>query len=269
MCEDHVAGADDDCPESAGVEGAAHVGRPASLLAEAGHQDPRVGHGGAEFVELPRPGGADDGPDGPVRAARGGSRGELFHAGGHVFVDRAAVGLEILKILAAGVRGLHEDEDAGAAVRGDLHEGLDRVEAEVGVHGEGVGGPGAGEPAVGVGLGGGADVAPLAVGEHKQVFRAGVGDHLGERGHAIRPDRLEAGQLRLHDRHQRRDDVDHVAAEPREDGGEGLGVGGGRRMEGGGERFAAGVEPDAGGRAPLFDGSGEPGGKSRGGGRVG
>ena len=136
------------------MEGTADVGGPASLLAEAGHEDPGVGHGGPQFVELPGPGGADDGTDGSVGCAVGGSRGKLFDAGGDVLVDGEAVGLKVLEVLAAGVRGLHEHEDSGVAFGGQRDEGLDGIEAEVGVHGECVGTPAAGEPAFGVGFGG-------------------------------------------------------------------------------------------------------------------
>ena len=97
------------------------VGGPASLFAEARHEDPGVGHGGAESFELAGPSGADNRPDGPVAGVNrmdgvwsrscsgrtgggcGGAGGELFDASGNMFVEGGALGVEFLKVLAAGV----------------------------------------------------------------------------------------------------------------------------------------------------------------------
>ena len=77
------------------------------------------------------------------------------------------------------------------------------------------------------------------------------------------PEGLEAGELRLDDRHKRRHHVDQIAAEGGEDGGQGGGVGGGHTgsAERGGERLMPGVEPDAGGGALSADGGCQPGGE--------
>ena len=239
-----------------------HVRGPASLSSEAGHEQPGVRHRGPQLVELRGPGGAHHRAHRAVAAAGSRPHRELFHARGHMLVDRLAIAPQVLEVLAAGVRGFHEHEYARASRLGRLHEGLDRVESEVGVHGEGVGCPRAGEPAVGIGLGGGADVAPLAIGEHEELLRPRVLDHLGECRHAVGAEGLEAGELRLHDRHQRRDDVDHVAAEAGEDAGERFGFerrGRGQRRR---QRLPPRVEADAGGRAAGGDGGGEAGGKA-------
>ena len=103
MGVDHVAGADDQRPEPGRVKRPANVGGPASLAAEAGHQDPGVGHGGAEVVELLGPGSAHDCTYGAVGAAGCGAGGQGLDAGGHVLVDRLAVAGKVLEILAAGV----------------------------------------------------------------------------------------------------------------------------------------------------------------------
>ena len=241
--EDHVAGADDDRPQTSGVEGPAHVGGPSPLFAESGNEDPDVGHGGAEGVELLRPGGADDGADEAVGVPAGSVAcswrervgGEVFDAGGDMFVEGGAVGFEILEVAAAGVRGFDENKQAGVAGFGGGHEGDDRVEAEVGIDGQGVAAPGAGEPAVGVGFGGGADVAPLAVGEDQQPAGVGVVDRVGQCLHAGGAEGFEAGELGLHDRDMGGDGVDDVPAEARVDLGEGRGIIDGSGAEGWGE----------------------------------
>ena len=262
MGEDHVASAHDDRAHAVSVEGPSHIRCPTSLAAEAGHEQPGVGHGGAKIVELFGPGGADDGAHGAESSARCGADRQVLHASGDMLVRGLPVADEFLEVLAAGVRGLHEHEDPGAPALGRLHEGLDGVEAEVGVYGEGVGGPWSGEPTVGVGFGGRADVAAFAIGEHEQVFRPRVGDHVGQRDHAVGAEGLEAGELRLDDRHQRRDHVDHVAAEAGEDPGEGLRVGDRGRGQRRRERFPPRVEADAGRRAAGLDGRGDPVGEA-------
>ena len=118
---------------------------------------------------------------------------------------------------------------------GGGHEGGDRVEAEVGIDGQGVTAPGAGEPAIGVGFGGGADVAPLAVGEDEQPAGVGVVNGVGQRHHPGRAEGFEAGKLRLHDRDMGGDGVDDVPAEARVELGEGQGIVDGSGAEGRGE----------------------------------
>jgi len=147
---------------------------------------------------------------------------------------------QVLEVLASRVGCFHEHEDAGVAFDRRADEWLERVDAEIGIDGERVGLPPAGEPAVGVGFGGGADVTALAVGEDEQVFTAGVEDHLAQGRHAV-------------DRHERRDHVDHVAAEAGVDRGEVLGVGGGGGPERRRKLFDPRIEADAGGGPPGDD----------------
>jgi succinyl-CoA synthetase alpha subunit len=63
-----------------------------------------VRHGGAEGVELSRPGGSDDGADGAVGAAGGGAGGELFDAivarGKYSEADAAAMTRSIVRVVA-------------------------------------------------------------------------------------------------------------------------------------------------------------------------
>ena len=95
-----------------------------------------------------------------------------------------------------------------------------------------------------------------------------MGDDVGERRHAVGTDRLEAGELWFDDRHERRDNIDHVAAKPREDVSEGLGFVDASGAEGWRERFPSRVEADARRRAAGGDRGGESGGERGGGGWV-
>ncbi len=98
-------------------------------------------------------------------------------------------------------------------------EGLERVAAEVGVDGERVGErlPALArlEVGVGVGAGGRADVAALAVDDHEQAGVARVGDDALEGGEPVAAEHLEEGELRLDRDDVRSDRVDDAAAEAR------------------------------------------------------
>ena len=78
--------------------------------------------------------------------------------------------LEILQIARAGIGGAAEDEDALVLV---TQERLERVAPQVRVHGHGVR-PVALEGLSSVALGGVADVAPLAVEDHRDVGAGAV-----------------------------------------------------------------------------------------------
>ena len=52
-------------------------------------------------------------------------------------------------------------------------------------------------------------------------------DHFGEGCHAVGAEHFKAGELGLDDRHERRDDINHIAAKAGVDGGEVLGIEGG------------------------------------------
>ena len=124
--------------------------------------------------------------------------------------------LQVLDV-AARVRRLDEDEDPGPAAPRGGDERLDRLAAEIRVDRQRVGArlvPF--EVRVGVGAGGGADVAALSVGDHEQPGAARVDAHLVECREPGGAERLEERELRLHRDGVRRDGVDEPAAEARD-----------------------------------------------------
>ena len=132
---------------------------------------------------------------------------ELVHEPRHVLPERPSVREDqVLDVGAAFVRGLDDAEDPGAVTPARGEEGLERVASEVRVHGQRVGEGGALpvrlEVRRGVGARGRPDVGALAVGEHDQPGRAGVGADLFERADPVGAERLEERELRL-DRRRR------------------------------------------------------------------
>ena len=108
---------------------------------------------------------------------------------------------ELLDVGAAGIGGAHEHEREAAGGPARLCERLERVGSEVGVDGQRVGERRRSAPRRevrrGVGLGGRADVAALAVGDHEQPALASERAHALGRREPVVPGLLEERQLRL------------------------------------------------------------------------
>ena len=121
---------------------------------------------------------------------------------GHLVPDVSAVREnEILHLGPAGIRRLHDAEDAGTAAPACCEERLDRVAPQVRIHGQRVRKRRiAFEERRGVCAGGGTHVAALAVGDDLQAGCARIRAGLLERSDAVRAERLEERDLRL-DRH--------------------------------------------------------------------
>ncbi|CAM3086314.1 hypothetical protein DERA104750_13045 [Deinococcus radiodurans] len=156
-----------------------------------------------------------------------------------------------LQVLLVGVGGLDEHENRAAVLPRGLHEGRQRLEAEKRVDGEGVPSMSPAEPALGVGGGGGADVAALAVEQHRQAERAGGGADFFEQGETGQPERLEKGELRLDTGGVRRARFQHVERVLAQLGD--VAVLAQTRVE-------AHAQPGAAGKGALGDGLGEGGG---------
>ena len=153
---------------------------------------------------------------------------ELVHEQGDVVPDGAAVReLQVLDVGAALVGGLDDAEDPAAVPAAGAEERLERVAAEVRVDRHRVGERRSLAARLEVGgrvrARGRADVAALRVGEHDQPGRARVGADVLERAQAVRAERLEERQLRLHPDDVRRDGVHDPAAEAAARVGRGLG----------------------------------------------
>ena len=165
-------------------------------------------------------GRADDGADAREAAVADELLAELADEQRDLLPERAAVGeRQVLDVDAAGVRGLDEAEEPAAAAAAGGDERLERVAAEVRVHGQRVGDRLAAlarlEVRVGVRARGRADVAALAVDDHEQPGRARVADDPLEGGDSVGAEHLEERELRLDGDAVRRDRVDDPAAEAR------------------------------------------------------
>jgi hypothetical protein len=68
---------------------------------------------------------------------------------------------------------------------------------------------------VGIGAGGGADVAALPVGDHQEARGPGIRACFFERAHPVGAEGFEEGELQLHTDDVRRDRVHESAAEAR------------------------------------------------------
>ena len=152
--------------------------------------------------------GADDGPDRGEPALADVVLSPPVDELRDVLPERTAVGeREVLEVRAARIRGLDDGQHAEPVVR---EERLERVVAEVRVHGDRVGER---RERGRIGAGGRRHVASLSVGDHEQACLARVAADLGERGPAVRALRLEERRLRLDDDRHLRDGVDDAAAE--------------------------------------------------------
>ena len=175
----------------AGCDGGLDV---AALRAHAGHQQRQVADDGPHLPQLVGVGGTDH------EAAVADVVPLVGHSPGDVGVQRLAVDHQRLEVAAARVAGAAQHEHATVGV---AQERLDRVGAQVRVHGDDVGAV-AVERFAGVLLGGAADVAALGV-EHQQHVGMAVADvraqplELG-----LGADGGEVGDLRLERAHQRR-----------------------------------------------------------------
>lgn len=152
-----------------------------------------------------------------------------------------------MKHASAGIRGLHEHKDARRPLDRHVDKGLEAVVAEIRADGQGIRSPGALPPEVALGVGRGrrADIVPLAVEDDQQTLPSRVIDDLGQGGHSQRTELLEERRLRLDRRHERGDNVDHLAAEPAVGRRQGLQVGLGLRgRETGRQHVGPRVEPD-------------------------
>src|SRR5205823_4166499 len=130
-------------------------------------------------------------------------------------VEWLAAAVEILELPGPFVASADEDEDAGLDLASAGQERLDRVAAEVWVDRHRVGRPGGlvTECGLRIRLGRGRDVVALAVEDGEEAQATGLQQHLAQRPHPSRTARLEEGALWLHDRHQRRHDVEDAQAE--------------------------------------------------------
>ena len=93
----------------------------------------------------------------------------------------------------------------------------------------------------------------LGVEHHEQAALAGVLDDGVQGRHALGAELLEEGRLGFDDRHERGDDVDHLAGEA----AEGFGAGAGGFAEFCGKEVPARVDADHRGGAAIGDGLGE------------
>ena len=173
-----------------------------------------MGQPGPQLLNLLGVGGPGDGPGHGEAVLALGAGGDGLVELAHGLVDGAAVGeLQVLELPGTGVGGLDQYKGALVLSAGGLQEGLDGVGAHVAVEGNAVRVKGlehlalhrhAGEPALRVGGGGGADVTPLDVGDDKEALALGVADGALQQLHPPPAQVLIVGRLGLYRR-------DHVA----------------------------------------------------------
>jgi len=149
------------------------------LSAVTGDEEIGVGHESSEGAGFVGIGGSDDGSDIGESAGAEVRAADFVDHLGDVFADETTVlKFQVLQVAAAGVAGFDEDEDASAVCCCGFQKGFERVAAHVGIDGQGVGikrGGWAAEMGLGVGFGGGSDVAAFGVGDDEEAFFAGVG----------------------------------------------------------------------------------------------
>ena len=118
-------------------------------------------------------------------------------------VDRLAARLELLEVLAGGIRGPHEQKHASAPLSNSCEEGLDAIVPEVGIERQRVGDgsdrvgslP---EECLGVGRRGAADIAPFGVADHEKAPISRDLRDAAERLPADGPETLEEAGVGLH-----------------------------------------------------------------------
>ena len=184
---DDGSGGGDECAGAIGFAELHAVFGGGALSAVTGDKEKGVGVFVSEGFGIFRGGAAYDHADIAVAAVADpvgfvGDRSDLF---GEEFVEFFSVGVgEIGEDGGGGVAGSDPDEDALMLFMGEVGEGGDGVEAGEGVDGDGVGGlvfggiegGVVGEMALGVGAGGGADVAPFDVSDDQESEMGGFLD---------------------------------------------------------------------------------------------
>ena len=165
------------------VKGVPHIVRRAPLGAVAGNQEKGVLQPLAEGADIGGVGGPSDRPGHGVAVLALGSSGDALVQVAHHLIHLPVSGQDILQLPGAGVGGFHQHENAFVLGLGRLQKGLDGVGAHVAVEGDAVGIEGfillpldfrPGQPALGVGGGGGADVPPLDIRDDEQALFPGV-----------------------------------------------------------------------------------------------
>ena len=130
--------------------------------------------------------------------------------------------LQVLEFPGAGVGGLDQHKGALVLSLGGLQEGFDGIGAHVSVEGDAVGVEGlehlalhrhAGQPPLGVGGGGGADVPPLDVGDDKEALALGIADGALQQLHPPPAQILIVGRLGLYRRNHTAQGVDEPHVE--------------------------------------------------------
>ena len=177
---------------------------------------------GPQILDLLRIGGSGDGTRHGEAVLALGAGGNGLVELAHGLIDGAAVGdLQVLQFPGAGIGGLDQHKGALVLPFGGLQEGLDGIGAHIAVEGDAVGVKGlehlplngrAGQPALGIGGCGGADVAPLDVGNDKQPLLLGIADGALQHLHPLPAQVLIVGTLGLDGGHHvaQRVDQPHV-----------------------------------------------------------
>lgn len=190
-------------------------------------------------------------------------------------MQRRLRGRQVLQVGGAGVAGADQREDPGAGLGGGGDQRLQRVEAEQGIGGEGIGveaadrAPGGlrlPDQSLGVGGGGNRDVAALAVGDDEQacLARGRAGFFKGPPAGGAKA--LEAGELGLDGDAGGSRALDQAAAVVGDRGGRQLGgrrIGVARARPLPSQLGRVGVEAETDLTATLFNERREPIGKAR------
>ena len=187
-----------------------------ALGAVARHQEEHARQELADALVHLRIGGSDHRTE--RRPARLGAAHALRDTGqrlGDPLVERLPAETAILKISRARVAGLDQDEDARTGFPGRVHEGLQCIEPQVGVRGDGIHRQHrlAAEIGLRVAPRSRADVTPLGIEENQQIPFPRSGDDPFEHLHAPPAEALEEGDLGLDDRDPPRQPIQHRQAE--------------------------------------------------------
>ncbi len=173
------------------MKGRGEVSGGGSLCPQAGKQQQGAGHGGPEGGEVAGVGGPHDRADAGVLALRF-LGPQPRHLRRHPLAEAAALEVGLPRIAR-----LDEDEDGPAVGPRRLHKGRERLEAQKRIDREGIPRVAPRQPALGVGLGSRANIAPLTVEEHGQAQGAAQGADFLQQAETGQPQRLKKGELRL------------------------------------------------------------------------
>ena len=208
VCVDDGARRGDERARRAGRKSGAELLGAAALRSHAGQEQNGTRHEAARGLEHVRMRGTDHRPDRGEPARADVVRSPAVDETRDVLPERPPVGeRQILEVFAASIRGLHDWEHAEPVVR---EEGLERVVAQVRVHGDRVGER---RERGGVGARSRGNIAALRVGDDEQARLPRVAAHLDERGPARDPLRLEERRLGLDGDRDPGDGVDDAATE--------------------------------------------------------